>query len=189
MTDRWAQIPKFEGFYDASPEGLIRNARTGRILSPFINQGYYSIGLRNKSGRITTQVHLVILTTFVGERPSGMVGAHLNGCAKDNRLENLAWVTPAENEAHKKVHGTFQAGTKSCKAKFSDIQIVCIREAHQLGLPLAKIAVIAGVHTSTVRDIVQYKSYALEGAAKPDSATLEEGTPSPASSTSRAGEG
>jgi hypothetical protein len=52
------------------------------------------------------RVHRLVLDAFVGPCPEGYHGAHLNGDSGDNRLVNLAWVTPAENVAHKERHGT-----------------------------------------------------------------------------------
>lgn len=53
-----------------------------------------------------TFIHVVILTTFVGPRPSGMEGCHINGDPADNRLENLRWDTHASNMQDAIRHGT-----------------------------------------------------------------------------------
>ena len=42
-------------------------------------------------------VHHAVLLAWVGPCPDGYQADHINGNAGDNRLENLEWVTPAEN--------------------------------------------------------------------------------------------
>src|SRR5258708_5323391 len=42
-------------------------------------------------------VHYIVLRAFRGERPEGMVCRHLNDVKTDNRLENLAYGTRAQN--------------------------------------------------------------------------------------------
>ena len=42
-------------------------------------------------------VHHAVLLAWVGPHPDGYQADHINGDAGDNRLENLEWVTRAEN--------------------------------------------------------------------------------------------
>jgi hypothetical protein len=50
-------------------------------------------------------VHVLMLEAFVGPRPEGAVARHLNGLPDDNRLDNLAWGTVAENAQDRVRHG------------------------------------------------------------------------------------
>lgn len=44
MTEVWKPVLGYEGLYDASDQGRIRNARTGRILAQGLNRyGYYHV--------------------------------------------------------------------------------------------------------------------------------------------------
>jgi HNH endonuclease/NUMOD4 motif-containing protein len=42
-------------------------------------------------------VHILVAAAFLGPRPEGMHVDHVNGVRGDNRVENLEYVTPAEN--------------------------------------------------------------------------------------------
>ena len=42
-------------------------------------------------------IHRAVLLAWVGPCPEGYEADHLNGITTDNRIENLEWVTPAEN--------------------------------------------------------------------------------------------
>lgn len=55
---------------------------------------YDGTGMQGRSDRY---VHHLVLETFVGPRPEGMEARHLNGDYSDNRLQNLAWGTKAQN--------------------------------------------------------------------------------------------
>lgn len=45
-------------------------------------------------------VHKEVLRAFHGERPKGMFINHINGNKHDNRLCNLEYVSPTENNEH-----------------------------------------------------------------------------------------
>lgn len=51
-------------------------------------------------------VHQLVLLTYQGTCPEGKQCAHLDGNPHNNNLHNLVYVTPKENTAHQKHHGT-----------------------------------------------------------------------------------
>lgn len=105
----WASIPGWEGLYEVSMDGQIRslprNGKAGRTMRTFITEkGYRRVYLYRGDRIERVRVHTAVLRAFVGPRPAGMVTRHLDGDPANNHLSNLAWGTPAENEADKKRH-------------------------------------------------------------------------------------
>ena len=115
-TEKWKDIPGFEGKYQASTYGRIRSVdryveghskngkpfkrfHKGRVLSPAPTHGGY-LGV-NLGHRPHYTVHSLVALAFHGSRPKGADVRHLNGDQKDNRPTNLAYGTHAENEADK----------------------------------------------------------------------------------------
>lgn len=107
-SEVWKAIPGFVGAYEVSSTGRVRSLdrtitwvngveqfRKGKELSLHLNSfGYHSVRLgrgRNYS------VHRLVASAFIGEIPEGMVVRHLNDVPTDNRVENLAIGTQAEN--------------------------------------------------------------------------------------------
>lgn len=126
--ERWLPVIGFEGRYEVSDQGRVRSlARPGRrstrILKPRGRGNPYGAVLLSAPGLarpVDWLIHLLVLEVFVGPRPEGAQARHLNGDALDNRAVNLAWGTPKENAADKRVHGT--VSSKLTEAQVREIR-------------------------------------------------------------------
>lgn len=94
MTWRTIEVdPK----YEVSDKGQIRHIkRRYRRLSQYFNK-YYKVALYPNGKQTTFLVHFLVLTAFKGPRPVGHVADHINRNRRDNRVENLRWVTYSDS--------------------------------------------------------------------------------------------
>lgn len=136
MSESWRPVVGFPG-YEVSDLGRVRSAR--KILrSGTMSEGYQLVSLRRDGKGHSRLVHHVVLEAFVGPRPVGMQARHVNEREKgNNRLDNLAWGTPRENEADKIRHGTSQHGERNHRAKLTNEQADTIRASSDSGVSLA----------------------------------------------------
>jgi hypothetical protein len=157
----WRNIPSFPN-YDASDEGEIRSkprrgTRCGGILRPSVCRfGYCMVYLSVKSKKYTRRLHRLVLEAFVGPCPDGMETRHLNGVSTDNRLCNLVWGTPSENQRDKDAHGTQLRGVRSLSTKLTEAQVEAIRADHR---PQRTVAAEYGVDGSVICRIRRRKSW------------------------------
>lgn len=103
----WKDVIGFEGLYEVSNEGRIRNVRANRCrkartlfkVSP-CSQGY-DRGAFYKDGQlIPFKTAHVVAAAFIGPRPPGLVVNHIDGNKLNNRPENLEYVTVWQNHWH-----------------------------------------------------------------------------------------
>lgn len=90
----------YEGMYTIGDRGTVISYQNGKpkTLTPQNNgQGYMFVRLTKDKQKKYIYVHNLILEAFVGERQNGYEADHINGSTSDNRLENLRYVTRAEN--------------------------------------------------------------------------------------------
>lgn len=98
MTERWLPVVGFEGLYEVSDLGRIRNS-SGQIFRCGPNkQGYPKVTLHKNNKPHQFLVHVLVLTAFEGPKPDGCETCHKNHNRGDARLENLRWGTPTENK-------------------------------------------------------------------------------------------
>jgi len=167
-------IPGFEKTYMASTLGRIRSvdrvvqqlSRNGSVYSRnlpgvVLRQnptpgGYLTIALHRDGEQHSLAVHSIVLLTFLGPRPAGMVGCHDNGDKKDNRLANLRYDTPGGNAADKEKHGTVLWGDTCPSSKLRSHQVIEIRKrtgSH------AEVGREFGVDSETIATIRAGKSW------------------------------
>lgn len=106
------------------------------------------------------KVATIVCEAFHGPRPPGCEVAHLNGDSLDNRAENLAWKTRAENEADKVAHGTSNRGERQGSSKLTRADVVEIRRMAAEGRPQAEMVLRFGIAQSAVSNIVNRKAWA-----------------------------
>lgn len=118
MNEIWKPIPGYEGIYDASNFGRVRstpgkttsNARypvrvwKSRIIKPKNQNPTKRADARVtlwKDGKHTDYlVSRLVAMTFLGIPEENMTVNHINGDYRNNCVENLEWVSLAENIKH-----------------------------------------------------------------------------------------
>lgn len=127
MNEEWRPISGFPN-YEVSNTGLVRNAKTKRVLVP-AKWGRDKKELTVQLGRGNSRkvAHLV-LETFIGPRPEGMIALHGPMGRDVNSSDNLSWGTICQNNNEDRIRdGTAFLGEKSPSAKLNSQQVLEIR--------------------------------------------------------------
>ena len=92
----WKIIP-VDNNYEASNDGQIREVKTGKKISQWLDKDGYLIA--TLSGKLY-RVHRLIALTFISNPNNLPVVNHKNFDKSDNHVTNLEWVTYSENSKH-----------------------------------------------------------------------------------------
>lgn len=127
MTEEWRTIPGFEGLYEGSSLGRVRNVAVGmgrtanKILkaTPSGRYGHLRVTLRKSGKSFSMGLHRIICLTFNGPPPGPRHdnALHWDGDVTNNRPENLRWGTRKENAEDSMRHGRRKnqyTGVTSC---------------------------------------------------------------------------
>jgi hypothetical protein len=80
--------------YDVSNDGYVMNVRTGKFLEPSEWRGYLRVQLYGKTRRI----HRLVADRWLpGPTEPNLVVHHIDHNRKNNKAENLMWVTQKYN--------------------------------------------------------------------------------------------
>ena len=97
--EQWKIIKDFPN-YQVSSCGRIKNKK-GIIMKPDnSNDGYLNIKLFNNGKRKGFRVHRLVAQTFIPNPNNYPHINHRNGIKTDNKICNLEWCTPLENNRH-----------------------------------------------------------------------------------------
>ena len=171
--EQWRPVPDWHG-YEISDQGRVRSlkhrakgrvwvvdaSRPARILKPEHRNGYLSVRLSEKGRKSRHEnIHRLVLEAFVGPAVDGIHAAHGNGDGTDNRLANLRWETPSENNQDKIDHGTHQSGDRAGTAKLTWEDVDQIRAKRLAGGSVRSIADEFGVCRNTITSITTGRTW------------------------------
>lgn len=99
----WKDIAGYEGLYQVSSLGKVkslnyRRTEKEKILKPVKNRkGYLIVNLHKNHKQKIFAVHRLVATAFIDNPENKSQIDHINTIRTDNRVDNLRWTTPKEN--------------------------------------------------------------------------------------------
>jgi hypothetical protein len=96
----WKSVVDYEGLYEVSENGKVRNVKTQKILVTGCKSGYELINLSSEGKVKTTSIHRLVAKSFIDNPLNKSQVNHINGNKLNNQVTNLEWATPKENTNH-----------------------------------------------------------------------------------------
>lgn len=124
----YRDIAGYEGIYRINSSGSVWSVKHKRKLKPRYNKyGYIRCALFKDGKYKYYFVHRLVLNAFIGN--SELSCNHKNGIKRDNRIENLEWVTRSANMFHAYRTGLAHGnkGEQSPHAKLNDSDVIRIK--------------------------------------------------------------
>lgn len=96
----WLDVPGYDGRYQVSNKGAVRNAKRRPLKAHESEKGYMRVWLSTRGSLKCYPVHRLVAAAFI-PNPSKLPEVnHINGNKADNRVENLEWCTTSHNRRH-----------------------------------------------------------------------------------------
>ena len=169
----WKDIPGYEGLYQISSLGKVKSLprkswngfvfinRKERILKNVLTTtGYFSVSLYRNDNKKFNQVHRLVLLAFIGK--SELDVNHKNGIKTDNRIENLEYLTRADNQKHAYLTGLKPPlkGERNPNSKLTEKTVLEIRRLYESGkYRCSELAKMYKIGWTTVHEIVTNKRW------------------------------
>ena len=169
--ERWMLYPDGDSPYAVSDHGRVKRvgrARGGRatphgMMTPTFHRGYPVLSLVLANGtRRQFRVHQLVTDAFLGPCPKGYEVNHKDCDRRNNHLDNLEYVTPAENMQHAIRNGRLlhrQAGGYYTSRKYSKLTPEQVREIRASSEGIHSIAPQYGVTPVTISHIRNRKTW------------------------------
>jgi hypothetical protein len=151
IMEKW--VPGYENLYSASEDGRVFSHCKSKfeMRSYTAKSGYKYIGLYKQGKTKLFTLHVLMLLTFIGEKPTTKHECrHLDGNKSHNHIQNLVWGTRQENVEDNRKNGNFPIGDTHFASKLTSQDVRKIRERLKQGELQKVIARGYGLHRSTI---------------------------------------
>lgn len=172
VTEQWRAVPDTEG-YEVSSHGRMRR-RERAIIGYIARGGYRKTKITYQGREQHVNFHRLVALAFFGACPDGMVVDHVDCDRDNNRVDNLRYITAAENVRRPFREGRGPVGNRhgrntkpECSARGERVNTAkiteeVVREIRQLrdsGAFLHEIGDVYGIGASQVCNIVNGRSW------------------------------
>lgn len=173
MIERWVECYEYPD-YEVSDQGRVRckvdrrQKKAGDLLAVWSKPDWYASTMLWRDGKEKNiSVHRLVIQSFNGPIPEGLVVNHKNGIKNDNRLDNLEVVTNQYNVWHG-VHvlktsspkWPVHKGEAQHKAVLTEQDVRDIRTRYAAGgTSYRKLADKYGVDPTTIAAVVKRTSW------------------------------
>lgn len=96
----WKDIEGYEGYYQISSMGNVKNVKTNKLLLGDVNRVGYKRVILYSPVKKRFFVHRLVAYHFVDGYQDELVVNHKDGNKTNNCADNLEWVTRSENDIH-----------------------------------------------------------------------------------------
>ena len=119
FMEKWKSIPNYDGLYEVSSYGRIRNVRRQTYLKYRVNHaGYARVHLSKNCNVKDFSVHRLVAEAFIPNPDKKSTVNHKDENKLNNCVDNLEWLTVKENINH----GTCVERTHTKQRK----QVLCV---------------------------------------------------------------
>lgn len=136
-----------------------RPARRRATPPDSTSKGYPWLSLQKDGKQYLRRVHVLMLETFVGPRPEGLMGLHRDDNPNNMSLTNLYWGTQAQNMRDSEVNGNRLRGEKCASAKMTSVVALAIIRLEAEGKDFNDISRVVGFHPSSVRHVLKGRTW------------------------------
>lgn len=144
-------IKGYEGSYAITNYGRVWSCRRNIWLSEFyVGHGYAAVRLCDNGIETDKKVHRLVAEAFIKNKDNKPQVNHINGDKKDNRVNNLHWVTARENIQHSCDLGL----NPTLKLSFKDKITIC-KLFHFCNAKKAYIARLFGISSPGVIHVIK----------------------------------
>ncbi len=155
----WKPIPTTRNEYEASSLGSIRKGDRLVRLSKH-PRGYVSVSVRMDQQKPTTRLaHRLVADAFIGPCPTGLQVNHKDGDRKNNRPDNLEYVTQTENNLHAVARiGAYRGNQRKDSTMTAEVARQIVTE-HRAGMGYKRIAKKFGITWGQARAVATQQSW------------------------------
>lgn len=167
-SEVWKPIEGYDGMYEVSNRGRVRSYHKStrapeipHVLRAGNTRGYRTVVLCSGRKHRPRLVHQLVAEAFLGlpppmQRPTVN---HKNLDKADNRIENLEWMSHADNNRHAAPHLPRNRG-ESNHSKLREDDVRRMRQAHRAGESCAQLGRTYGVSQVTAWKICRRQKWA-----------------------------
>ena len=151
----WKPVVGYEGLYEVSDLGRVRNAKTKKIRSSHPNgkTGKYLILNIKKTNPL---VHRLVAKAFVPNPEEKPCVNHINNKKHDNRAINLDWVSYQENTQHGLKIGNINKNRLGVSTVWLDsLQKKAILILCREGIKQRQIAQLLNISETTINSLIR----------------------------------